>query len=86
MGTTQFEPTAARYAFPCWDEPNFKAIFSISIISDKKYLRISNEKVLEENILDHGKVETKFVDSMVMSSYLVAFVIGPLEVTEIGKF
>tara|TARA_B100001750_G_C15521586_1_gene612045 strand:- start:6234 stop:8753 length:2520 start_codon:yes stop_codon:yes gene_type:complete len=85
LGTTQFEPTAARYAFPCWDEPNFKAIFSISIISDKKYLRISNEKVLEENILDHGKVETKFVDSMVMSSYLVAFVIGPLEVTEIGK-
>ena len=85
LATTQFEATDARRAFPCWDEPNFKAIFSISIISDKKYLRISNEKVLEENILDHGKVETKFVDSMVMSSYLVAFVIGPLEVTEIGK-
>ena len=85
LGTTQFEPTAARYAFPCWDEPNFKAIFSTSIISDKKYIRISNEKVLEEKLLGNGKVETKFVDSMIMSSYLVAFVVGPLEITEIGN-
>ena len=85
LGTTQFEPTAARYAFPCWDEPNFKAIFSISLISDEKYIRISNEKVLEEKSLENGKVETKFVDSMVMSSYLVAFVVGPLEITEIGN-
>ena len=85
LGTTQFEPTAARFAFPCWDEPDFKAIFSIDIISDEKYIRISNEKVLEENKLDNGKVETKFVDSMIMSTYLVAFIIGPLEVTEIGS-
>ena len=85
LGTTQFEPTAARYAFPCWDEPNFKAIFSTSIVSDKKYIRISNEKVLEEKLLDSGKVETKFVDSMIMSSYLVAFVVGPLEITEVGN-
>ena len=85
LGTTQFEPTSARYAFPCWDEPDFKAIFSIRIISDDKYVRIGNEKVLEEKTLDSGKIETTFVDSMVMSSYLVAFVIGPLEVTEIGR-
>ena len=85
LGTTQFEPTAARFAFPCWDEPEFKAVFSISIVSDEKYVRISNEKVLEEKKLDSGKVETKFVDSMVMSTYLVAFIIGPLEVTEIGR-
>ena len=85
LGTTQFEPTAARFAFPCWDEPDFKAIFSIGIISDEKYTRISNEKVLEENKLDNGKVETRFVDSMTMSTYLVAFIIGPLEVTEIGS-
>ena len=85
LGTTQFEPTAARFAFPCWDEPDFKAIFSIGIISDEKDIRISNEKVLEENKLDNGKVETKFVDSMIMSTYLVAFIIGPLEITEIGS-
>ncbi len=85
LGTTQFEPTAARYSFPCWDEPSFKAIFSMSLVSDEKYIRIGNEKVLEEKSLENGKVETKFVDSMVMSSYLVAFVVGPLEITEIGN-
>src|SRR6056300_1752715 len=85
LATTQFEPTSARNAFPCWDEPEYKAVFSMTLISDKKYLRISNEKVLEENELSNDKVETKFVDSMIMSTYLVAFVIGELEVTEIGS-
>ncbi len=84
LATTQFEPTSARNAFPCWDEPEYKAVFSITLISDKKYLRVSNEKVLEENSLSNGRVETVFVDSMIMSTYLVAFVIGELEVTEIG--
>ena len=47
IATTQFEPTAARSAFPCWDEPDFKAVFSMTIIADKKYLRVSNEMVIE---------------------------------------
>ena len=85
IATTQFEPTSARSAFPCWDEPEHKAVFSITLISHRKYLRVSNEKVLEENILEDGRVETIFVDSMKMSTYLVAFIIGELEVTEIGR-
>ncbi len=84
IATTQFEPTSARNAFPCWDEPDYKAVFSITIIADKKYLRVSNEKVLSEKELEDGKIETTFVDSMKMSTYLVAFVIGELEATEIG--
>ncbi|MEC7926055.1 MAG: M1 family metallopeptidase, partial [Actinomycetota bacterium] len=84
IATTQFEPTSARNAFPCWDEPEYKAVFSISIIADEKYLRVSNEKVLSEKEIDDNKVETTFVDSMKMSTYLVAFVIGELEATEIG--
>ena len=85
IATTQFEPTAARNAFPCWDEPEYKAVFSITIIADKKYLRVSNEKVLSEKELENNKIETTFVDSMKMSTYLVAFVIGELEATEIGN-
>ena len=85
IATTQFEPTAARSAFPCWDEPEYKAIFSMTIITDEKYLRVSNEMVLEEEKIENNKLRTKFADSMKMSSYLVAFVIGDLEATVVGK-
>ena len=85
IATTQFEPTAARSAFPCWDEPEYKAIFSMTIITDEKYLRVSNEMVIEEEKIENNKLRTKFADSMKMSSYLVAFVIGDLEATSVGK-
>ncbi len=84
IGTTQFEPTGARLAFPCWDEPEYKAVFSITISTLSKFVRISNEKILNE-IVEKDKTTTKFVDSMRMSTYLVAFVVGPLEVTNIGN-
>ena len=81
IATTQFEPTAARMAFPCWDEPEFKAVFSISLTTDSELIRVSNEKVLSESS-ENNRTTTKFVDSMRMSTYLVAFVVGPLEVTK----
>ena len=84
IATTQFEPTAARMAFPCWDEPEFKSVFSITLTSGESDIRISNEAVLSESNKD-GRTTTKFVDSMRMSTYLVAFIVGPLEITEIGK-
>ena len=84
IATTQFEPTAARMAFPCWDEPEYKSVFSVSLTSNSNLVRISNEKVLSENT-ENGKTTTKFVDSMRMSTYLVAFVVGDLEITDIGE-
>ena len=45
IATTQFEPTAARMAFPCWDEPEYKSIFSITLTSDENLVRVSNEKL-----------------------------------------
>lgn len=45
---TQFEPTAARSAFPCWDEPSFKATYSITMISRNDTIALSNMPVLSE--------------------------------------
>ena len=82
IATTQFEATDARRAFPCWDEPSSKAVFSVTLLVDEDLLAVSNSTVIEEIALANGKREVRFADTMVMSSYLVAFVVGPLVATD----
>uniref|UniRef100_A0A914Z253 Aminopeptidase N-like N-terminal domain-containing protein n=1 Tax=Panagrolaimus superbus TaxID=310955 RepID=A0A914Z253_9BILA len=43
---TQFEPTHARKMLPCFDEPNFKAVFDISIIRKKEHLARTNMQLI----------------------------------------
>ncbi|KAF8633724.1 hypothetical protein AX17_004382 [Amanita inopinata Kibby_2008] len=45
---TQFEPTSARRAFPCWDEPLLKATFAITMISRADTVNLSNMPVISE--------------------------------------
>jgi len=78
IATTQFEATDARRAFPCWDEPEFKAVFSVSLEVDQKHMAISNAAVEREKMLrGTGKKLVKFKDTIKMSTYLVAFIVGP---------
>jgi puromycin-sensitive aminopeptidase len=83
LASTQFESTDARRAFPCWDEPAFKAVFQVTLVVDEGLTAISNARVAHENSLRaSGKKEVVFADSMKMSTYLVAFIIGEFERTE----
>jgi len=83
LASTQFESTDARRAFPCWDEPAFKAVFQVSLVVDEKLTAISNTRVLRERVLSGtGKKEVVFADSIKMSTYLVAFIVGEFEPTE----
>jgi puromycin-sensitive aminopeptidase len=84
---TQFEPTDARRAFPCWDEPAFKATFGITLIVPNGHVAVSNAAEIDRQPHtgtndDTDKVVVRFADTMVMSTYLVAFVVGPLDITE----
>ena len=82
MGVTQFEAPHARRAFPCWDEPDFKATFDISLVTDASMLAVSNEAETARTTLGDGRVRYDFARTMVMSTYLVAWVIGELEATQ----
>ncbi|HUF32158.1 MAG TPA: M1 family metallopeptidase [Acidimicrobiales bacterium] len=82
IGTTQMEPTDARLAFPCWDEPDLKATFAVTLVVAEGLLAISNGGAVSESPTDDGRVAIRFAETIPMSTYLVAFVVGPLEATE----
>ncbi|HUZ20604.1 MAG TPA: M1 family metallopeptidase [Acidimicrobiales bacterium] len=81
IATTQFEETDARRAFPCYDEPDRKAVFAVTLDAPPEMLALSNspETLVEE--LQGGGRRVHFADTIAMSTYLVAFVVGPLEIT-----
>ena len=81
IATTQMEATDCRRAFPCWDEPEFKAVFAITLIIDPALTAVSNSPEVGRDQRPDGKVAVRFGDTISMSTYLVAFVVGLLEAT-----
>ncbi len=81
MAATQFEATDARRAFPCWDEPDFKAVFAATMVIDPTLTAVSNTTIASETLAG-GKKMVRFADTIKMSTYLVAFIVGRIEPTE----
>ena len=78
LATTQFEATDARRAFPCWDEPAHKASFDLTLVIPSDLVAVSNNPVVEEVAVDGGLKSLRFGETPVMSTYLLAFIIGDL--------
>ena len=81
IAATQFEATDARRAFPCWDEPACKAVFSVTLVVPAGLAAVSNTAVSSEEPAEGGRRVVRFADSIKMSTYLVAFIVGELEAT-----
>jgi aminopeptidase 2 len=91
LATSQLEATDARRAFPCFDEPSLKAEFTITLIADKHLTCLSNMDVASESEV-HSKISggtkkaVKFNKSPLMSTYLLAFIVGELNYIETNNF
>lgn len=81
---TQFEAADARRAFPCFDEPEFKARFALALIIPPGTTAISNGPQQESRTLPDGRTEIRFAETPPISSYLVAYCIGPFEATPVA--
>jgi puromycin-sensitive aminopeptidase len=95
VACTQFEATDARRCLPCWDEPAYKAVYQCTVIADSHYTVLNNMPVREQStvmvaapalfglatgaVAAKGSVVRHFGETPLMSSYLLAFVIGEFD-------
>lgn len=82
--STKFQPTFARRAFPCFDEPGFKSTFSLSLVKPSSLVAISNMPVQTElaDTPSKGLTTVNFAPSVPMVTYLLALTIGDLSYLE----
>ncbi|XP_038611156.1 glutamyl aminopeptidase [Tachyglossus aculeatus] len=82
IAATDHEPTDARKSFPCFDEPNKKATYNISIVHPASYSALSNMPVEKIEDIDAARKRTIFEKSVPMSTYLVCFAVHQFDFTE----
>lgn len=81
LAVTQFEATSARNAFVCIDEPSAKATFDVTLNVDPGHTAISNAEIVKSETTG-GVKSVKFAQTPIMSTYLLAFLVGEFEYIE----
>lgn len=74
---TQFESHHAREVFPCIDEPEAKATYDLTLITETGVIVLGNMPIKHQSSLEN-RLHTTFNTTPIMSSYLLAFVVGDL--------
>ena len=82
---TQFEAVYARRAFPCFDEPDSKVPWQLTLDVPAKLTAVTNSPQTAEAPLPGGKKRVEFAQTKPLPSYLVAFGVGPFDIVDAGK-
>ncbi len=77
---TQFESISARLAFPCFDEPRFKTPFDVTLTIPADQVAAANTPIDRAIQLPEGLQRISFMPTPPLSTYLVAWTVGPLDV------
>ena len=82
---SQFEAVYARRAFPCFDEPDSKVPWQVTLDVPKQLVAVSNAPMVAEAPIAGDKKRVEFAPTKPLPSYLVAFGVGPFEIVDAGK-
>lgn len=83
---TQFEAISARRAFPCFDQPNFKIPWQLTLHVPTTDSAVANTKIVKETPEADGMKAVEFTETKPLPSYLVAFGVGPFAFVDAGTF
>ena len=82
---TQLEPMDARRVFPCFDEPDRKATWKLTLTVPGGMRAFANMPVESERAAGPGWREVTFQRTPPLPSYLVAFAVGEFDVRDAGR-
>lgn len=77
---TQMEPISARYAFPGFDEPDFKTPYDITLTIPSDLTAVANTKQISETAAGDKWKTLTFAQTRPLPTYLVAFAVGPWDI------
>src|SRR5262249_29165352 len=82
---TQFEAIFARRVFPCFDEPNIKVPWQLTLEVPRKLAAVSNTRAVSDKAEHPGTRTVVFAATTPLPSYLVSFAVGPYYLVDGGK-
>ena len=80
---TEFEPSDARGAFPCFDEPRFKTPFALSLVVPDGAVAVSNAPEIDSEPLADGRRRVVFARTPPLPTYLVFLAVGDYEAVDV---